>query len=57
MREVFQTMGEHVLLPTVLQADSAIVIVTDAFSCCEQIPQKAEAPRDSLFAERICPEQ
>jgi Fe-S oxidoreductase len=37
--EVSQTLGERVLLPAVRAADEDAVIVTDGFSCREQIAQ------------------
>jgi Fe-S oxidoreductase len=36
---VSQTLGERVLLPAVRSADPNTVIVTDGFSCREQIAQ------------------
>ena len=53
--EVSQAIGERVLLPAVRQADLATVIVTDGFSCREQIAQSSER-RAIHFAEAICPE-
>jgi Fe-S oxidoreductase len=52
--EVSQAIGERVLLPAVRQADSATVIVTDGFSCREQIAQNSDR-RAIHFAEAICP--
>ncbi len=52
--EVSQAVGERVLLPAVRQADSATVIVTDGFSCREQIAQNSDR-RAVHFAEAICP--
>jgi Fe-S oxidoreductase len=37
--EVSQRIGERVLLPAVRAADDGTVIVTDGFSCREQIEQ------------------
>jgi Fe-S oxidoreductase len=37
--EVSQTLGERVLLPAVRSADANAVVVTDGFSCREQIAQ------------------
>jgi FAD/FMN-containing dehydrogenase/Fe-S oxidoreductase len=54
--EVSQAVGERVLLPAVRQADSATVIVTDGFSCREQIAQNSTR-RAVHFAEAICPER
>ena len=53
--EVSQAIGERVLLPAVRRADSATVIVTDGFSCREQIAQNSTR-RAIHFAEAICPE-
>ena len=36
---VSQTLGERVLLPAVRDADPETVVVTDGFSCREQIAQ------------------
>jgi FAD/FMN-containing dehydrogenase/Fe-S oxidoreductase len=52
--EVSQAVGERVLLPAVRQADSATVIVTDGFSCREQIAQNSDR-RAVHFAEAIFP--
>jgi FAD/FMN-containing dehydrogenase/Fe-S oxidoreductase len=54
--EVSQAIGERILLPAVRRADSATVIVTDGFSCREQIAQNSSR-RAVHFAEAICPEQ
>jgi FAD/FMN-containing dehydrogenase/Fe-S oxidoreductase len=40
--EVSQTLGERVLLPAVRAADSNTIVVTDGFSCREQIAQNTE---------------
>ncbi len=53
--EVSQAVGERVLLPAVRQADLATVIVTDGFSCREQIAQNSTR-RAVHFAEAICPD-
>ena len=53
--EVSQAVGERVLLPAVRRSDSATVIVTDGFSCREQIAQNSTR-RAVHFAEAICPE-
>ena len=37
--EVSQALGERVLLPAVRAADNDTVVVTDGFSCREQIAQ------------------
>ncbi len=53
--EVSQAIGERVLLPAVRQADSSTVIISDGFSCREQIAQNS--PRRAIhFAEAICPD-
>ena len=54
--EVSQAVGERVLLPAVRRSDSATVIVTDGFSCREQIAQNSTR-RAVHFAEAICPER
>ena len=41
--EISQTLGERVLLPAVRLADSDTIIVSDGFSCCEQITQNTSA--------------
>jgi Fe-S oxidoreductase len=41
--DVSQTLGERVLLPAVRAADQHTVIVSDGFSCCEQITQNTSA--------------
>ena len=51
--EVSQTLAERVLLPAVRKADAATLLVTDGFSCREQIAQNS--PRRAVhFAEAIC---
>ncbi len=51
--EVSQALGERVLLPAVRQAAADTVLVTDGFSCREQIAQNS--PRRAVhFAEVIC---
>ena len=40
--EVSQTLGERVLLPAVRAADANTIIVTDGFSCREQIQQNTD---------------
>jgi Fe-S oxidoreductase/FAD/FMN-containing dehydrogenase len=52
--EVSQAIGERILLPAIRRADSATVIVTDGFSCREQIAQNSSR-RAIHFAEAICP--
>jgi FAD/FMN-containing dehydrogenase/Fe-S oxidoreductase len=52
--EVSQAIGERVLLPAVRQAAAETVIVTDGFSCREQIAQNSDR-RAIHFAEAICP--
>ena len=54
--EVSQAIGERVLLPAVRRSDPATVIVTDGFSCREQIAQNSTR-RAIHFAEAICPER
>lgn len=41
--EISQTLGERILLPAVREADDGTVIVSDGFSCCEQITQNTDA--------------
>jgi Fe-S oxidoreductase len=41
--EVSQTLGERVLLPAVRAASSGTIIVSDGFSCSEQITQNSTA--------------
>ena len=41
--EVSQKLGERVLLPAVRGADDQTLIVSDGFSCCEQITQNTSA--------------
>ena len=52
--EVSQAVGERVLLPAVRQSDAATVIVTDGFSCREQIAQNSTR-RAVHFAEADLP--
>jgi FAD/FMN-containing dehydrogenase/Fe-S oxidoreductase len=52
--EVSQAIGERVLLPAVREAAGETVIVSDGFSCREQIAQNS-ARRAVHFAEAICP--
>ncbi len=53
---VSQTLGERVLLPAVRAAAPADILVTDGFSCREQIAQNT--PRRAMhFAEVLCPPQ
>ncbi len=52
--EISQNLGERVLLPAVRRAEAATVIVTDGFSCREQIAQNSSR-RAVHFAEAICP--
>jgi Fe-S oxidoreductase len=40
--EVSQTLGERVLLPAVRAADGNTIVITDGFSCREQIAQNTE---------------
>ena len=40
--EVSQTLGERVLLPAVRAADGETIVVTDGFSCREQIAQNTD---------------
>ncbi len=54
--DVSQAIGERVLLPAVRRSDSATVIVTDGFSCREQIAQNSTR-RAIHFAEAVCPER
>ncbi len=49
--EVSQTLAERVLLPAVRRETEAI-IVSDGFSCCEQITQN-NAPRPLHLAELL----
>jgi Fe-S oxidoreductase/FAD/FMN-containing dehydrogenase len=48
--ELSQTLGERVLLPAVRQLADKAIIVSDGFSCCEQITQNTSA-RPLHFAE------
>jgi FAD/FMN-containing dehydrogenase/Fe-S oxidoreductase len=52
--EVSQTLGNRVLLPAVRSAAAEDLIVTDGFSCREQIAQNSSR-RAIHFAEAICP--
>jgi len=52
--EVSQTLGERILLPAVRNAASETIIVSDGFSCREQIAQNSSR-RAVHFAEAICP--
>jgi FAD/FMN-containing dehydrogenase/Fe-S oxidoreductase len=52
--EVSQTLGERVLLPAVRNATLETLIITDGFSCREQIAQNSTR-RAIHFAEAICP--
>jgi FAD/FMN-containing dehydrogenase/Fe-S oxidoreductase len=52
--DVSQALGERVLLPAVRNADAETLIVTDGFSCREQIAQNSNR-RAVHFAEAICP--
>jgi FAD/FMN-containing dehydrogenase/Fe-S oxidoreductase len=52
--EVSQTIGERVLLPSVRRVDQETIIVSDGFSCREQIAQNS-LRRAIHFAEAICP--
>ena len=40
--EVSQTLAERVLLPAVRTAGEGTIIVTNGFSCCEQIKQNTD---------------
>lgn len=51
--EVSQTLGERILLPAVRAAASADILVTDGFSCREQIAQNTPR-RAEHFAEILC---
>jgi Fe-S oxidoreductase len=50
--EVSQSLGERVLLPAVRSASAETLIVTDGFSCREQIAQNTDR-RALHFAEVI----
>ncbi len=52
---VSQAIGERVLLPAVRKAGPADLLITDGFSCREQIAQNT-ARRAMHFAEAICPQ-
>jgi FAD/FMN-containing dehydrogenase/Fe-S oxidoreductase len=41
--EISQTLGERVLLPAVRREAESAIIVSDGFSCCEQITQNTKA--------------
>ena len=41
--ELSQKLAERVLLPAVRDADDATLIVSNGFSCCEQITQNGAA--------------
>jgi len=41
--DISQTLGERVLLPAVREAGPGTIIVSDGFSCCEQITQNTAA--------------
>ena len=41
--DVSQTLANRVLLPAIRSADSNTIIVSDGFSCCEQITQNTDA--------------
>jgi FAD/FMN-containing dehydrogenase/Fe-S oxidoreductase len=40
---ISQTLAERVLLPAVRRADSETIVVSDGFSCCEQVTQNGGA--------------
>jgi len=51
--EISQTLGERVLLPAVRDASADTLIISDGFSCREQISQNTS--RQAIhFAEAIC---
>lgn len=52
--EISQALGERVLLPAVRNAAPGTLIVTDGFSCREQIAQNSTRPALHL-AEALCP--
>ncbi len=53
--EISQALGERVLLPAVREAAPEDLLVTDGFSCREQISQNS--PRRAVhFAEVIAPQ-
>lgn len=52
--EVSQAIGERVLMPAVRAAAPETLIVSDGFSCREQVAQNS-ARRAVHFAEAICP--
>ncbi len=49
--EVSQTLGERVLLPAVRAADASTILVTDGFSCREQIEQNT--PRRAVHVAQV----
>ena len=49
--EVSQTLGERVLLPAVRAADPNTIVVTDGFSCREQIAQNTS--RHAVHAAQV----
>jgi FAD/FMN-containing dehydrogenase/Fe-S oxidoreductase len=51
--EISQTLGNRVLLPAVRNASANTLIVSDGFSCCEQITQNTNA-RPLHLAEVLC---
>jgi FAD/FMN-containing dehydrogenase/Fe-S oxidoreductase len=53
--EVSQTLGERVLLPAVRAADANTIIVTDGFSCREQIEQNTD--RRAVHVAQVLTEQ
>jgi Fe-S oxidoreductase len=52
--QLSQALAERVLLPAVRSADPDTLLVSDGFSCREQIAQNSER-RAVHFAETICP--
>jgi Fe-S oxidoreductase len=40
---ISQTLANRVLLPAVREADPGTIIVSDGFSCCEQVTQNGSA--------------
>jgi Fe-S oxidoreductase len=53
--EVSQTLGERVLLPAVRAADASTILVTDGFSCREQIEQNT--PRRAVHVAQVLAEK
>jgi Fe-S oxidoreductase len=53
--EVSQTLGERVLLPAVRAADASTILVTDGFSCREQIEQNTT--RRAVHVAQVLAEQ